>query len=100
MAACLVVGAGDGVGGAIARAFAAEGLEVCITRRARNLEQLEELAQSIRDGGGKARAYGVDARSEDEMIALVDKIEATKELDADTELSLSKAIEAFKATLA
>ena len=32
--------------------------------------------------------------------ALVDKIEATKELDADTELSLSKAIEAFKATLA
>ncbi|MBA4011611.1 MAG: short-chain dehydrogenase [Phenylobacterium sp.] len=76
MAACLVVGAGDGVGGAIARAFAAEGMEVCITRRARNLEQLEELAQSIRDGGGKARAYGVDARSEDEMIALVDKIEA------------------------
>ena len=76
MAACLVVGAGDGVGGAIARAFAAEGMEVCITRRARNLEQLEDLAQSIRDGGGKARAYGVDARSEEEMIALVDKIEA------------------------
>src|SRR6478736_4907852 len=76
MAACLVVGAGDGVGGAIARAFAAEGMEVCITRRARNLEQLEELAQSIRNSGGKARAYGVDARSEDEMIALVDKIEA------------------------
>ena len=76
MAACLVVGAGDGVGGAIGRAFAAEGMEVCITRRARNLEQLEDLAQSIRDGGGKARAYGVDARSEEEMIALVDKIEA------------------------
>lgn len=76
MAACLVVGAGDGVGGAIAKAFAAEGYEVCITRRARNLEQLEDLAQSIRDNGGKARAYGVDARSEDEMIALVDKIEA------------------------
>ena len=71
-----MVGAGDGVGGAIARAFAAEGMEVCITRRARNLQQLEELAQSIRDGGGKARAYGVDARSEEEMIALVDKIEA------------------------
>ena len=34
MAACLVVGAGDGVGGAIARAFAAEGMEVCIRRRA------------------------------------------------------------------
>lgn len=76
MGACLVVGAGDGVGSAIARAFAAEGLEVCVTRRARNLEQLETLAQSIRDDGGKARAYGVDARSEEEMIALFDRIEA------------------------
>lgn len=76
MAACLVVGAGDGVGGAIARAFASEGLEACVTRRARNLDQLEELAASIRAHGGKARAYGVDARSEDEMVALVDRIEA------------------------
>lgn len=76
MGACLVVGAGDGVGGAIARAFAAEGLEVCITRRARNLDQLEELAAAIRADGGKARPYGVDARSEEEMTALVDRIEA------------------------
>ena len=75
MGVCLVVGAGDGVGGAIARAFARDGLEVCVTRRARNIEQLEELAQSIRDDGGQARAYGVDARSEDEMIALFDRIE-------------------------
>lgn len=73
---CLVVGAGDGVGGAIAKAFAAEGYEVCVTRRARNLDQLEELAQSIREAGGKARAYGVDAREESEMVALVDRIEA------------------------
>lgn len=75
MGVCLVVGAGDGVGGAIARAFSREGLEVCITRRARNIDQLEELAQSIRDDGGKAHAYGVDARSEDEMVALFDRIE-------------------------
>jgi len=73
--ACLVIGAGDGVGGAIARAFAAAGHEVCVTRRARNLDQLEALAQSIREAGGKARAYGVDARSEEEMIALFDTIE-------------------------
>jgi NAD(P)-dependent dehydrogenase (short-subunit alcohol dehydrogenase family) len=73
---CLVVGAGDGVGGAIARAFAADGYEVCVTRRARNLDQLEELAQSIRDAGGKARAYGVDAREESEMVTLFDRIEA------------------------
>lgn len=73
--ACLVIGAGDGVGGAIARAFAAAGHEVCVTRRARNLDQLEALARSIREAGGRARAYGVDARSEEEMIALFDTIE-------------------------
>ena len=72
---CLVVGAGDGVGGAIARAFAAEGFEVCVTRRPRHLDQLEALARSIREGGGRARAFGVDARSEADLIALVDQVE-------------------------
>jgi NAD(P)-dependent dehydrogenase (short-subunit alcohol dehydrogenase family) len=72
---CLVVGAGDGVGGAIARAFAAEGFEVCVTRRPRHLDQLEALAASIREGGGRARAFGVDARSEAEVVALFDQIE-------------------------
>jgi NAD(P)-dependent dehydrogenase (short-subunit alcohol dehydrogenase family) len=74
--ACLVVGVGDGVGGAIARAFAAAGHPVCITRRARNLDQLEALAAEIRAEGGVARAYGVDARVEDEVVALFDRIEA------------------------
>jgi NAD(P)-dependent dehydrogenase (short-subunit alcohol dehydrogenase family) len=74
--ACLIIGAGDGVGAAIGRAFAREGLTVCLTRRPRNLDQLQALAQSIRDDGGDARAYGVDAREEGEMIALVDRIEA------------------------
>ncbi|WP_426050605.1 SDR family NAD(P)-dependent oxidoreductase [Brevundimonas sp. SL161] len=73
---CLIVGAGDGVGAAIARAFAREGLAVCVTRRPRHLEQLEALADSIRAGGGQAHAFGVDARNEAEMIALVDRIEA------------------------
>lgn len=74
--ACLVVGVGDGVGGAIARAFAAEGYTVCMTRRPRHLDQLEALAAEIRQNGGDARAYGVDARQEAEMAALVDRIEA------------------------
>ncbi len=74
--ACLIVGVGDGVGSSIARAFAAEGLTVCLTRRARNLDQLEELAASIAADGGEARAYGVDARDETEMVALFDRIEA------------------------
>jgi NAD(P)-dependent dehydrogenase (short-subunit alcohol dehydrogenase family) len=73
---CLVVGAGPGVGGAIARAFAREGLSVCLTRRPRNLPELETLAESIRADGGAAHAFGVDAREEAEMIALVNRIEA------------------------
>ena len=36
----------------------------------------------------------------DKYAGLVDRVEATKELDADSEQELSKAIEAFKATLA
>lgn len=72
---CLVIGAGEGVGGAIARAFAAEGMTVCMTRRARNLPQLEALAQTIRDDGGAAHAFGVDARSEEETVALFAQIE-------------------------
>lgn len=73
---CLIVGAGDGVGSAIARAFAAEGLTVCMTRRARNLDQLEAVAAAIRSTGGTAHAFGVDARVEAEMVGLVDRIEA------------------------
>jgi NAD(P)-dependent dehydrogenase (short-subunit alcohol dehydrogenase family) len=72
---CLVIGAGDGVGAGIARAFAADGMTVCMTRRARNLPQLEAVVESIRSNGGTAHAYGVDARSEAETIELFVAIE-------------------------
>jgi NAD(P)-dependent dehydrogenase (short-subunit alcohol dehydrogenase family) len=72
---CLIIGAGDGLGGAIARAFAREGHPVCLTRRARHLEQLEALAGDIRRQGGVAHAFGIDARIETEMVALFDDIE-------------------------
>jgi NAD(P)-dependent dehydrogenase (short-subunit alcohol dehydrogenase family) len=72
---CLIIGAGDGLGGAIARAFAREGHPVCLTRRARHFEQLEALAGEIRKQGGVAHAFGVDARLESEMTALFDDIE-------------------------
>ena len=72
---CLIVGVGDGLGSALARAFAAEGHPVCMTRRPRNLDSLQALATSIGEAGGMAHAYGVDARSEDEMTALFASIE-------------------------
>lgn len=72
---CLVIGVGDGVGAAIAKAFALDGFETVITRRARNLPDLEGIAQRIRDAGGVAHARGVDARSEEETVALFEEIE-------------------------
>lgn len=72
---CLVVGVGDGLGSALSRAFAAEGFTVCMTRRPRHLDELEAFAAEIGDKGGKAHAFGVDARSEDEMGALFQRIE-------------------------
>src|SRR5689334_13870492 len=72
---CLVVGVGDGLGSAIARAFADAGHVVCMTRRARHLEQLQALADEIVAAGGKAHAFGVDARSEEEMADLFAKVE-------------------------
>lgn len=74
--AAVIIGAGDATGGAIARAFAKEGYDACVVRRPRHLDQLEALAQTIRDDGGRARAFGVDARDENQMTALFDQVEA------------------------
>lgn len=74
--ACVVIGAGDATGAAIARAFAREGMTACVARRPRHTDALEALAQSIRDDGGKAIAMPTDARDEAAMIALFDRIEA------------------------
>lgn len=73
--AALIVGAGDATGAAIAKAFAREGYVACVNRRARNADQLESLAQSIRAEGYAAQAYPGDARVEDEVVAMVDTIE-------------------------
>ncbi len=73
--AALIVGAGDATGGAIARAFAAEGLTACVNRRATNADKLEALAVSIREAGHQARAFPGDAREENEVVAMVETIE-------------------------
>jgi NAD(P)-dependent dehydrogenase (short-subunit alcohol dehydrogenase family) len=73
-AAALVVGAGDATGGAIARRFAREGLVACVARR--NADKLEPLVRAIEAEGGKALACPLDARREEEMAALVEKIES------------------------
>jgi NAD(P)-dependent dehydrogenase (short-subunit alcohol dehydrogenase family) len=71
--AILVIGAGDATGGAIARRFAREGYVACVTRR--HADTLALLVAAIEAQGGRARAFGSDARKEDEMVALIDTIE-------------------------
>lgn len=75
MTAALIIGAGDATGGAIARAFAAEGYTACVNRRPRHADKLEALAASIRDSGHEAKAFPADARNEDAMITLVETVE-------------------------
>ena len=69
----LVIGAGDATGGAIAKRFAREGFAACVVRR--NGEKLAPLVADIEAAGSEAHAYGVDARKEDNMTALVEEIE-------------------------
>ena len=69
----LVVGAGDATGGAIARRFTAGGLTACVTRR--DAAKLAPLLARIAAEGGSAHGYASDARKEDEVIALVERVE-------------------------
>ncbi len=71
--AILVIGAGDATGGAVARRFAREGYIACVTRR--TADKLEPLLAQIRSEGGEAHGFGSDARKEEDMVALVEKIE-------------------------
>jgi NAD(P)-dependent dehydrogenase (short-subunit alcohol dehydrogenase family) len=72
---CLVIGAGDATGGAVAKRFASEGYVACVTRR--TLDKLQPLLDDIRKAGGVAHGFGSDARKEDEVIALIDHIESS-----------------------
>ncbi|RUP27418.1 MAG: SDR family oxidoreductase [Curvibacter sp.] len=72
--AILVIGAGDATGSAIARRFAREGYIACMTRR--NADKLQPLVEQIQAEGGEAHGFGSDARKEEEMVALIQKIEA------------------------
>ena len=71
----LVVGAGDATGGAIARRFAREGLVACVTRR--SADKLQPLLEQIAADGGQAFGFASDARKEEDVVALIERIETT-----------------------
>ena len=69
----LIIGAGDSLGSSIARVFANDGFTVVVARR--NGDKLSELAAEIKKNGGECFFYSLDARKEDDVISLINKIE-------------------------
>ena len=64
-----VIGAGDFIGGEIAKKFASEGFTVFAGRR--NGDKLEPLVEQIEAAGGEAHGFASDARKEEEVIAFL-----------------------------
>ena len=70
---CLVVGAGDGLGGALARRFARGGYRVCVARR--NKAKLEPLLARIAAAGQSAFPLALDARKPEQVAEAFAQIE-------------------------
>lgn len=64
---CLIVGAGDYIGAAIAKRFAKGGFTVCLARR--DASKSLALIKEIEAKGGSAYAYSMDAREEEQVTA-------------------------------
>jgi len=71
---CCVIGAGDATGSAVAKRFAKEGYTVCAARRTE--AALMPLVNQISAAGGRALAFGLDARREDQVVNFFNRIEA------------------------
>jgi NAD(P)-dependent dehydrogenase (short-subunit alcohol dehydrogenase family) len=68
-ATAAVIGAGDFIGSAIARKFAAEGFAVFAGRR--NADKLAPLVADVEAAGGEIVARALDARKEDDIAAFL-----------------------------
>lgn len=78
-ATAVVVGAGDYIGAAIAKKFAAEGYTVFAGRR--TADKLASLKAEIEAAGGRCVTRGLDARKEEEVAAFMAEADAHAPLD-------------------
>src|ERR1700759_5119027 len=78
-ATCAVIGAGDYIGSAIAKRFAAEGYTIFAGRR--TAEKLEKLKSEIEAAGGACVARGLDARKEEDVAAFLNEADAHAPLE-------------------
>ena len=74
-----VIGAGDFIGAAIAKKFAAEGFTVFAGRR--KSEKLAPLVAEIEAAGGRVTGRSLDARKEEEIAAFLQDADATAPLE-------------------
>jgi NAD(P)-dependent dehydrogenase (short-subunit alcohol dehydrogenase family) len=74
-----VIGAGDFIGGAIAKKFAAEGFTVFAGRR--NGEKLAPLLQQIAAAGGQAFGRSLDARQENDVATFLQEADRDAPLE-------------------
>jgi NAD(P)-dependent dehydrogenase (short-subunit alcohol dehydrogenase family) len=74
------VGASAGLGAALARRFAGEGLSVAVTGRSR--ERLETVVNEIRSAGGHALALPGDVTSESDLLAITRQLAEVGTLEA------------------
>ena len=72
---CLVLGAGAGIGGNVAKKFANEGFHVCICRRS-DQDGLNSLLRKIEDNGGSASGFLIDVIKDNVIEDLIENIEA------------------------
>ena len=72
---CLVIGAGAGIGGNVARRFALGGYHACLCRRSDDAG-LEKLVGAIKQEGGAASGYMLNAVAENGIEERVAAIEA------------------------
>jgi hypothetical protein len=78
-ATAAVIGAGDYIGSAIAKKFAAEGFTVFAGRR--NGEKLERLKAEVEAAGGRIFTRSLDAREEDQVAAFLAEADAEAPLE-------------------
>src|SRR5690349_18721937 len=78
-ATAAVIGAGDYIGSAIAKKFAAEGYTVFAGRR--TADKLQTLKSEIAAAGGACEVRGLDARKEDEITAFLNEADKAAPLE-------------------
>lgn len=71
---CLVLGAGAGIGGNVAKKFSKEGFHLCICRRT-DEKGLNNLVKNIEDNGGSATGFLIDIIKDNVIEDLIENIE-------------------------